>query len=243
MPCDPFNIMSYDPLVHAAQIGLNTVGFRLVEDGLIGPSTRNALTVWKTPLVVEAGEPQIKDGWLNIAKKDLIVGGSNTNDLRFLVLHFTAGATAKSSIQSMRSQGLAVQLVLDRDGTLYQCRSFGTTAGHAGKSTWKGVSGLNNFSIGIEIANGGDSFPTKFSNLPPVVAAHKNGGPVREWEQYTPEQISTLLWLCPLLVRTYKLQDVVGHDDIAPDRKADPGPAFPMQIIREVCGFPGLPKQ
>lgn len=234
--------MPYDPLVHAAQIGLNTLGYDLKEDGLRGPSTDAALRAWKTPSPSEPQTTQIVGGWLNVAKKDLIAGGSPTNDPKFLVLHFTAGASAKSSIESMRSQGLAVQLVLDRDGTLYQCRSFETTAGHAGKSKWKGFSDLNNKSIGIEIANGGDSFPTKFSKLPPVVAKHKNGGPVREWEAYTPEQIEVLLWVCPLLVKAYGLIDVVGHDDIAPDRKSDPGPAFPMQKIRESCGFQGLPK-
>lgn len=237
--------MPYDPIIEAAQIGLKSLGFDPgVADGFDGPKTRSALSAWKgVPAVVVPGEPQIKDGWLNVAKKDVIAGGSATNDPKFLVLHFTAGASAKSSIESMRSQGLAVQLVLDRDGTLFQCRSFGTTAGHAGKSKWKGYEGLNNRSIGIEIANGGDSFPTKFSKLPPVVAKHKNGGPVREWEAYTPEQIEVLMWLCPLLVRTYGMQDVVGHDDIAKNRKNDPGPAFPMQKIREACGFSGLPTE
>lgn len=235
--------MAYDALTHAAQIGLNSLGFKLTEDGLNGPATKSALADWKRPKNIDNSIIEIKEGWLNVAKKDLIEGGSPTNKPKFLLLHFTAGASAKSSISSMRSQGLAVQLVLDRDGTIYQCRSFGTTAGHAGASEWKGFSGLNSHSIGIEIANGGDSFPRKFSSLEPVVARHKNGGTTKEWERYTDAQIEVLMWLCPLLVQTYKLIDVVGHDDVAPSRKNDPGPAFPMEQVRAACGFVGLPKQ
>jgi N-acetylmuramoyl-L-alanine amidase len=52
------------------------------------------------------------------------------------------------------------------------------------------------------------------------------------WHTFTSEQIDVALELCRLLVRRYGLLDLVGHDDIAPNRKVDPGPAFPMRSFR-----------
>lgn len=170
---------------------------------------------------------------------------------RFLVIHFTAGATAQSSIdfwKSPEAKGANAHIIIDRDGTIYQCRPFNRTAGHAGKSTWRdpktGIryDGLNACAIGIELANGGDSFPTRFSRLPATHARHKNGGPMTDWETYPEAQLAACFALSKLLVDRYHLDDVVGHDDIAPDRKNDPGPAFPMQKLREACGFQGMPK-
>lgn len=184
--------------------------------------------------------------WLNAAKKEPLAGGSSMNIRRFLVIHHTAGGTALSSINFWRSpeaKGASAHLVVDRDGTIFQCRPFSKTCGHAGVSSWTdprtGVkyNNLNSCSIGIEIANGGDSYPTRFSKLQPITAKHKNGGPVTQWEQYTPEQIATVTEIAKVLVKRYNLDDVVGHEDIAPSRKNDPGPAFPMTAVREACGF------
>lgn len=166
---------------------------------------------------------------------------------RFLVIHFTAGASAESSISFWKTpaaKGASAHLVIDRDGTVYQCRPFNVTCGHAGKSKWTDPNtgrefiGLNSCSIGIELANGGSSYPTKFSKLKPVTARHKNGGPELQWEAYTPEQIAACEAVSKALVARYKLDDVVGHEDIAPDRKSDPGPAFPMRTLRALCGLP-----
>ncbi len=166
---------------------------------------------------------------------------------RFLIEHFTAGASAMSSINWWRNpaaKGASAHVVIDRDGTVYQCRPFNRTAGHAGPSTWvdpnTGVryTNLNRCSIGIELANGGDSYPRKFSSLEPVRARHKNGGPTTEWERYTEAQIEACKAVSKALVDRYNLDDLIGHEDIAPSRKDDPGPAFPMADVRDHCGFP-----
>lgn len=190
------------------------------------------------------------DHWLENAKRQPLDGGSAMNVRRFLVIHFTAGASALSSINFWRTpaaQGASAHIVVDRDGTIYQCRPFNRTCGHAGASKWKdpktGIeyTRLNSCSIGIEIANGGDSYPTKFSKFTPVNARHKNGGHEKTWERYTPEQIAAVRELSKALVKRYNLDDVVGHEDIAPSRKNDPGPAFPMIELREACGFKVMP--
>lgn len=183
------------------------------------------------PLVKDDSKP-IVDHWFASAIREPIEGGSNLVPL-FLVIHFTAGATAKSSIEFWRTpaaKGASAQVVIDRDGTIYQCRPFNKTCGHAGKSTWKGHNGLNDCSIGIELANAGDDekLAARYTKLPLVEAKHKNGGPVTKWEAYTEPQIEALKVLSKALVAEYNIKEIVGHDDIAPKRKNDPGPAFPM---------------
>lgn len=193
------------------------------------------------------------DHWAKNVKRQLIPGGAVMAIRRFLVIHFTAGATAQSSIDYWKQLGTGVcaHFVIDRDGTIYQCRPCNRTAGHAGSSRWKdpktGITyiGLNSCAIGIELANAGDdpALARRWSKLPLVTARHKNGGPVAEWEAFPAEQIAACEALSQAVVTRYNLDDVVGHDDIAPNRKNDPGPAFPMQALRESCGFKGMPKR
>jgi len=194
-----------------------------------------------------------EDHWLADATRLPLPGGAAMPVRRFLVMHFTSGATARSSVEFWKSpeaKGACAHVIIDRDGTVYQCRPFNRTCGHAGKSTWRdpktGIryDGLNACGIGIELANAGDddSLARKWSRMPLLKARHKNGGPVCEWERFTAEQLAACEAVSKALVARYRLDDVVGHDDIAPDRKNDPGPAFPMEKLREACGFKGLPK-
>lgn len=186
------------------------------------------------------------DHWLDTALRDPIPGGAVMAIRRFLVIHYTAGATGKSSIDYWRklANGVCAHFVIERDGTIIQCRPCNRTAGHAGSSKWKdpntGITyfGLNSCSIGIELANGGDTFPERFSEIPPTIARHKHGGPTKEWETFPAAQIAACEMLSKVLVDRYNLDDLVGHEDIAPNRKSDPGPAFPMAALRKACGFP-----
>ncbi len=164
---------------------------------------------------------------------------------RYLVLHYTAGSSAASSIASLcthKPQGNAsAHLVIARDGTITQLAPFDVVTWHAGVSQWNGVVGLNIASIGIEIDNAGpmnvvgDKYVAWFGREYPasevMMAAHKHGGPVRPWHAYTAVQIERCLELADLLVEHYGLIDVVGHEDIARGRKQDPGPAFPLAAI------------
>jgi len=92
-------------------------------------------------------------------------------------------------------------------------------AWHAGASNWRGRTNLNDTSIGIEIVNKG------FNRT--LLATH--------WQPYTPEQIELLIRLSRDIVQRYAIQptDVVGHSDIAPQRKQDPGPLFPWQQLAQ----------
>ena len=190
--------------------------------------------------------------WLIGAKREPIAGGAPMNIRRLLVIHFTAGATAKRSIDFWRTpdaKGASAHIVIDRDGTVYQCRPFDLTCGHAGKSRWVDPTtgtryeGLNSCSIGIELANAGDNsaLAARWSKLPVFRARHRNGGPARAWEDYPEEQLASCTAVSRALVARYNLDDVTGHDCIAPERKNDPGPAFEMEKLRRDCGFTGMP--
>lgn len=192
------------------------------------------------------------DHWLEGAIRDRIAGGVPLKVRRCVVQHFTSGASAKSSIQAMRERGVSAHLVIDRDGTIYQCRPFNLTAGHAGKSRWvdpgtgKKYEDVNLCSIGIEIANAGDdegalSWARKQPGFASIRAIHRNGGSEREWEAFQAVQMAAVKQVTKALVERYRLDDVTSHDAISPERKNDPGPAFPMQEVREFCGFTGLP--
>ena len=198
------------------------------------------------------------DQLLDEAKPAFLQGGKAMAVRRLLVIHFTSGRSAQNSIEFWKSpeaKGAGAHIIIDRDGTIFQCRRFDRTAGHAGVSRWKdptdGVrSGCNAFSIGIELANAGDSVsgsldaPMAFGDTrcEAIRAKHKNGGRVSLWEKYPQAQLDACFALAKALVDRYNLDDVVGHEDIAPERKNDPGPAFPMQELRESVGFQGLPK-
>lgn len=176
-------------------------------------------------------------------KRDMLPGGSEMPIRRFLVIHFTSGASGQSSInfwKTPEAKGASAHLVIERDGAVIQCRPFNRTCGHAGKSRWRGFDGLNACSIGIELANAGDDsrIGRKWSKLPPVQARHKNETTTKEWEAYPEEQVQACIDVSKLLAARYKLDDVIGHEDIAPNRKNDPGPAFPMGRLRLACGFP-----
>lgn len=186
-----------------------------------------------------------KDHWLEGARRDELAGGAFMAVRRFLVIHFTSGASAQSSVDFWKTpaaKGASAHILIDRDGSIIQCRPFNRTCGHAGKSRWKGFDGLNACSIGIELANAGDNsalFQRWASGV--IYAKHKNGGKLTGWEEYPEAQLAACTALAKALVARYKLDDIVGHDDIAPARKVDPGPAFPMRKLREACGFQGEP--
>lgn len=165
---------------------------------------------------------------------------------RYVVLHYTAGRSLDSSVQSLCTQkpqgNASAHIVLGRDGRIVQLAPFNVVTWHAGVSQWNGITGLNPHAIGIEMDNAGllhqegDRFVSWFGKDYPanevLVAAHRHGGGPQPWHAYTEIQIARALELCELLVAQYGLQDVLGHEDIARGRKTDPGPAFPLAAVK-----------
>lgn len=167
---------------------------------------------------------------------------------KIAVVHFTAGGSARSSAEWFRSPqntNSSAHVVIERDGTVIQCVNFEKVAWHAGRSRWHSLVGLNQFSIGIELANwgylrsanGGWVSSTGKRIADPYIGTHRNGNPDGSthsigWEPYPDEQFEAARHLVEALMSAYGVNEVVGHDDIAPVRKSDPGPAFNMSRFR-----------
>ena len=167
--------------------------------------------------------------------------GEFTDKIRFIVIHYTAGSSRQSSVDHfIQSETKAsAHVILGKDGKITQLIPFNKIAWHAGKSEYQGYSSLNSCSIGIEIDNVGtlekreDSFYSwfgkKVENYNVVRADNKY------WEAYDEWQLNTAFDLCELLFKTYdSIIDVVGHRDISPGRKPDPGPHFPIDKFRDL---------
>lgn len=162
-----------------------------------------------------------------------------------LVIHYTGGGTIESNTNWLcNPQAKAsAHLLIGKDGGIQQLLPFNHRAWHAGRSKWLGRSGLNNYSIGIELVNAGilekreigyyDTYGNKVKPERVIRHRHKNGGNEEAWESYTPEQIRAVEQVGRALFNHYNMRHLVGHDDISPGRKIDPGPAFPMERMRE----------
>lgn len=198
------------------------------------------------------------EGTQRIPVGELLDGGRLMPIRRCVVIHYTEGGAGRTSIgwwnqPQNRRIDLGAHLLIERDGAIIQCRAFNRTISHAGHSRWIDPNtgelhrNLNSCSIGIELANTGSACDTIKGEeqlrgyAGTVSAAHRNGGPVSTWEAFSEQQILACIAVCQALVARYKLDDITGHDCIAPERKTDPGPAFPMARLRAACGFPGLP--
>lgn len=168
---------------------------------------------------------------------------------QFLVMHYTAGRSADASARWLcnpRAKASA-HVVIGRDGKVIQLVPFNTVAWHAGASRWKvgtrTLVGMNKHSIGIELDNPGRlvrqgngyrslALGTEYSDSEVIVATHKHEREPTGWPVYPTAQLEAAFEVASLLAEHYSLKDVIGHDDIAPARKRDPGPAFPMESFR-----------
>lgn len=174
--------------------------------------------------------------------------GSGPVSPRFLVIHYTGGRDLESSVAWLKQERAraSAHLVIGRDGEIVQMAAFNRKTWHAGRSSWKGVNGLNACSIGIELDNAGELSRTQgggwrawfgetYTADEVLTARHKHDGPAAEasgWHVFPGAQLEALMTAAAALQDAYRFEAVLGHDDIAPGRKRDPGPAFPMEALR-----------
>ena len=163
-----------------------------------------------------------------------------------IIIHYTAGASAESSINTLTnpSSQASAHLVVGQDGAITQLVPFNQVAWHAGKSYYQGRSGYNQYSIGIEIDNAGrltksgEKYYSWFGREYPAdlvfEGVHRNESSISFWHRYTQEQINAVFEICEGLKVEYVVKLILGHEEIAPDRKSDPGPAFPLEKLREI---------
>ena len=164
-------------------------------------------------------------------------------------MHYTAGRSADSAANWLCSPAAkaSAHVVIGRDGKILQLVPFNVVAWHAGASAWRDgdtrLVGMNNYAIGIELDNPGRlvrqgtrwrslSLGLEYDDSEAILATHKNETQPCGWCLYPAAQLETAFEVASLLVQAYRLKDVIGHDDVAPGRKSDPGPAFSMEQFR-----------
>lgn len=137
-----------------------------------------------------------------------------TLPLSILVLHYTGMESGEAALERLcdPEAKVSAHYLVNETGRVQQLVDEEKRAWHAGIGSWRGVRDINSASIGIEIVNGGHNFPTE-NGLPP----------------YPDEQINAVIALCHGIIKRHNIRpwNVIGHSDLAPDRKEDPGEHFP----------------
>lgn len=150
-----------------------------------------------------------------------------------IVLHYTASGgedgQGDADYLSRASSRASAHVVVGRNGSIDQIVPFNKKAWHAGVSKHNGRDNVNDFSIGIEIDNWGWLKNGKSHSGAPIPAhlqfAGSRGGH-NKWEAYREEQLQAVEEVVKAICDTYPIEDIVGHEEIAPGRKQDPGPAL-----------------
>lgn len=175
------------------------------------------------------------------------VGGDIEPNL--IVLHDTAGSLKKHSSRNYlasKEPGVSVHFVIERDGEISQLADTHRKTYHAGRSSYKGRRGVNDFSVGIEIVNPGkmerygDSGTHSSTWFSKVFSNEEYGIVYREtdehgkgmWMPYTEEQINSVEFICRRVMGSHSITDIVTHWMVSPGRKTDTNPLFPLDSLK-----------
>jgi len=138
-------------------------------------------------------------------------------DIKFVIIHYTGMQSEIESLKRLKDPKYMVSChyIISRTGKVTQMVREENIAWHAGKSKWKKYKNLNNFSIGIELVNKGHQFG---------------------YQNFSHQQISSLTKLCKKIKKKYLIrkENFLGHSDIAPLRKIDPGEKFPWKKLSKL---------
>ena len=138
----------------------------------------------------------------------------SSKEITYVIFHYTGMISEKKAIERLSSKKskVSTHYFIKKDGTIVNMVPEKFIAWHAGVSSWKKHKNLNNRSIGIEIQNSGHIYRN---------------------ESFSMKQIKSLLLLTKILKKKYniKSKNFLGHSDIAPSRKKDPGEKFPWKYL------------
>tara|TARA_B100000686_G_C16712523_1_gene930028 strand:- start:124 stop:849 length:726 start_codon:yes stop_codon:yes gene_type:complete len=134
--------------------------------------------------------------------------------IKIIVIHYTGMQSERESLIRLCDPKFSVSChyLISRNGTIYRLVKENKIAWHAGKSSWGNFKNLNKNSIGIELVNKGHDFG---------------------YTNFTKKQLASLIKITKKIIRKYKIKNrnIVGHSDIAPLRKIDPGEKFPWKEL------------
>ena len=126
----------------------------------------------------------------------------------------TLDSSTHPSFAELEEVRVSAHFLIRRDGELVQYVALGQRAWHAGEAYWAGEHDINSHSIGIELVNPGHEFG---------------------YRSFPQEQIDNLITLCKVIIDRYGIsqKNILGHSDVAPKRKYDPGELFPWKSLSE----------
>ena len=134
--------------------------------------------------------------------------------IKFLIFHYTGMKNETESIKKLTNikSDVSCNYFIKKNGKTFVMVPDLYVAWHAGKSEWKHYKSLNRYSIGVEISNPGHRF---------------------NYKEFSKEQIQSIVNLSKMLIKKYKIKskNILGHSDVAPDRKKDPGEKFPWKEL------------
>ena len=138
----------------------------------------------------------------------------SSKQINFIIFHYTGMKQESEAIKRLTNiqSEVSCHYLVQKDGAIITIVPESYIAWHAGKSSWGKYKSLNKYSIGIEISNPGHEF---------------------NYKKFSKKQISSLLKLSKFLIKKYKIniKNILGHSDVAPDRKKDPGEKFPWKYL------------
>lgn len=133
-----------------------------------------------------------------------------------IILHYTGMKSAQEAMDRLcdPASKVSAHYLIDEDGSTEQLVPENKRAWHAGVSGWKKMTDINSHSIGVEIVNPG----------------HENG-----YRPFPGGQMDAVITLCQDLIKKYDISkfDILGHSDVAPERKQDPGELFDWRGLSE----------
>lgn len=133
-----------------------------------------------------------------------------------LIMHYTGMQSCEAAVTRLTDAASRVSshYTIDEDGTIYRHVAEELRGWHAGVSHWRGETDINSRSVGIEIVNPGHEFG---------------------YRAFPAAQIDAVIWLSQGIVARHKIppRNVIGHSDIAPGRKTDPGELFPWRQLAQ----------
>ena len=136
------------------------------------------------------------------------------NSIKIIVIHYTGMQSGLESLNWLcnPNSNVSSHFLISQNGRTYRLINDSLIAWHAGKSCWGSFKNLNKNSIGIELVNKGHAFG---------------------YTNFKKKQILSLIKICKMLIRKYKIKkrNIVGHSDISPLRKKDPGEKFPWKEL------------
>lgn len=166
---------------------------------------------------------------------DPTTGGTRITP-KFVILHHTVSYDLQKTVDFFKKRDVSVHYVIGHDGAIIQMSENTRKCWHAGESSWKGYTGLNAHSVGIEVVNmgplkkKGDKFYDYYDKLYTGPVHARKGLGYEYWEAIRPAQEAATIELCRYLheVLNIPVENFLGHYEIAPKRKNDPYGLFTM---------------